>query len=86
MTSFANINFTLEQENVGSLSFLAVKVFRINGKFVTSVYRKPIFSEFFTNYEIFILTYKRENLYTHYFIGVLAYVAISKRFTLKLII
>ena len=62
MTSFANINFTHEQENVGSLSFLAVKIFRINGKFVTSVYRKPIFSEFFTNYEIFIPTYQKRGL------------------------
>ena len=46
-----NINFTVEKENVGSLSFLDVKICRKNGKFVTSVYRKPTFSGVFTNYK-----------------------------------
>ena len=60
-----HINFTVEQENVGSLSFLGVKICRKNGKFVTSVYRKPTFSGVFTNYESFIPTcQKRELLYT----------------------
>ena len=60
-----NINFTVEQENVGSLSFLDVKICRKNGKFVTSVYRKPTFSGAFTKYESFIPTYqKRGVLYT----------------------
>ena len=51
-----NINFTVEQENFGSLSFLDVKCVRKNGKFVTSVYRKPTFSGIFTSYESFIST------------------------------
>ena len=47
-----NINFTVDQENVGSLLFLVVKICRKkicgkNGKFVTSVYRKPTFSGVF---------------------------------------
>ena len=42
-----NINFTVEQESVGSLSFLNVKICRKNGKFVTSVYRKLTFSGVF---------------------------------------
>ena len=59
------INFTVEQETVGSLSFLDVKVCRENGKLVTSVYRKPTFSGFFSIYETFIPTYqKREVLHT----------------------
>ena len=88
MTGFSNRNFILEQENDGSLPFLDVKFFCINGKFVTSVYRKPKFSEFFTSpiMKFSVQRIKREDLYTYYFIEVLAYVVISKRFTLKLII
>ena len=75
-----NINFNVQQENTGSLSFLDVKIYHKNGKFVTSAYRKPPISAVFTNYESFIPTY------THYFIGVLAYVVISRDFILKSII
>ena len=57
-----NINFTEEQENIGSLSFLDVKICRKNGKFVTRVYRKPTFSGVFTNYENFIQTYQKRGL------------------------
>ena len=57
-----NINFTVEQENIGSLSFLDVKNLSKNGKFVTSVYRKPTFSGVFTNYESFIPTYQKTGL------------------------
>ena len=32
-----NINFSVEQENIGSVSFLDVKICRKNGKFVTRV-------------------------------------------------
>ena len=57
-----NINFTVEKENVGSLSFLDVKICRKNGKFVTSVYRKPKFDGVVTNYESFIPAYKKRAL------------------------
>ena len=57
-----NINLTVEQENVDSLSFLDVKICRKTGKFITSVYRKPTFSGVFTNYEIFIPTYQKRGL------------------------
>ena len=60
-----NMNFTIEKENFGSLSFLDVKICRKNGEFVTSVSRKTTFSGVFTNYESFIPTYqKRGLLYT----------------------
>ena len=39
-----NINFAIEKENVGSLSYLNVKNCCKNDKYVTSVYRKPTFS------------------------------------------
>ena len=57
-----NINFTVEKENVGSLSILDFKICRKNGKFVTSVYRKPTFSGVFTNYESFIPTHQKRGL------------------------
>ena len=57
-----NINFTVEHENISSLSISDAKICRKNGKFVTSVYRKPTFSEVFTNYESFIPTYQKRTL------------------------
>ena len=57
-----NINFTIKKENVGSLSFLDIKICCENSKFVTSVYRKPTFSGVFTNYESFIPTYQKRGL------------------------
>ena len=41
-----NINITAEQENIGSLLFLDVKICRKNGKFVTSLYRKLLHRTF----------------------------------------
>ena len=72
-----NIKFPVEKQNVGSLSFLDVKICRKNCKFVASVHRKPTFSGVFTNYKVSFQRTKREEFYTHYFIGVLAYVVIS---------
>ena len=57
-----NINFTIEKENVGSLSFLDIKICCKNSKFVTSVYRKPTFSGAFTNCESFIPTHQKRGL------------------------
>ena len=57
-----NNDFSVEKENVGSLSFLDVKICRKNGKFVTSVYRKRKFSGVFTNYESFIPSYQKRGL------------------------
>ena len=54
-----NINFSLEKENEGRLSFLDVNIFREKGKFVTNVYRKKTFSCVYTNFDSFIPeTYK----------------------------
>ena len=79
-----NINFAVEKENAGSLSMLDLKICRKNGKFVTSVCRKP--TEFTPIMKVTFQCTKRENFYTHYFIGVFAYVVILKHFNLKLII
>ena len=54
-----NIKFSIETELNGSLSFLDVKMFRENEKFVTSVFRKDTFSGGYTNFISFIpLEYK----------------------------
>ena len=54
-----NMKFSMETEINGSLSFLDVKIFRENDKFVTSVFRKETFSGVYTNFISFIpLEYK----------------------------
>ena len=81
-----NKNFPIKHKNFGSLSFLDVKICRKNGKFVTSAYMKPVYSRIFTNYEIFFTTYQNRGLYTHYWLGFLAYVVTSIHFIWKSII
>ena len=55
-----SISFTSELEKDGKLPFLDAEIFRSNGKFSTSVYRKPTFTGLFTNFHSFIpLAYKR---------------------------
>ena len=61
-----NITFTVEKENLESLSFSDVKICRKNSKFVTNVYRKPTFSAVFTNYESFIPNVLKERTFTHF--------------------
>ena len=54
-----NMKFLSETEINGSLSFLDVKIFRENDKFVTSVFRKETFSGVYTDFISFIpLEYK----------------------------
>ena len=54
-----NMKFSIETEINGSLSFLDVKIFQENDKFVTSVFRKGTFSVLYTNFISFIpLEYK----------------------------
>ena len=60
-----NINVTVEQKNISSLSSLEVKVCHENSKFVIRVHRKSTCSGVFTNGESFIPKYqKRGLLYT----------------------
>ena len=49
-----NIKFTFELEKNNKFSFLYVKIYRENNKFTTSVFRKPIYRGFFTNFDSFI--------------------------------
>ena len=56
LTSLLHLNL----KKTGKLPFLDVKVSRSNGKFSTSVYRKPTFTGLFNNFHSFIpLAYKR---------------------------
>ena len=55
-----NISFTSELEKDGKLAFLNVEISHSNGKFSTSLYRKPTFTGLFTHFHSFIpLAYKR---------------------------
>ena len=54
-----NITFTYEVEKHKCLPFLDVNTLFSNGKYSTTVYRKPTFTSLFTNFESFIpITYK----------------------------
>ena len=55
-----NIFFSSELEKDGRLLFLDIEITRSNGRFSTSVYRKPTFTGLFTNFHSFVpLAYKR---------------------------
>ena len=55
-----NISFSSELEKDGKLPFLDVEITRSNGRFSTSVYRKPTFSGLFPNFHSFVPSvYKR---------------------------
>ena len=67
------MSFSFEEEKNGKMSFLDVEISRENGKFVTTVYRKPTFSGVYTHSESFLPS-------THKF-GML-YILIYRCFTL----
>ena len=48
-----NINFSLEKENDGRLSFLDINIFREKEKFVTNIYWKKTFSGVYANFNSF---------------------------------
>ena len=48
-----NISFTIETEQNKKISFLDVNVHK-QGKFITTVYRKPTFSSVYTHFDSFI--------------------------------
>ena len=57
--------FPLNKKKNGKLSLLDIEVSRENGKFVTTVYRKPTFSGVYTHFESFLPTvYKFGMVYT----------------------
>ena len=57
--------FSFEKEKKGKASFLDVEFSRENGKFVTTVYHKPTFSDFYTHFESFLpSTHKFSMLHT----------------------
>ena len=64
-TCHPNMSFSFEQESNHKLSFLDVEVSRQQGKFVTSVYRKPTFSGVYTHFDSFLPeVYKVGMIYT----------------------
>ena len=60
-----NINFKPEIEENNSISFLDIKIRRVNNSFSTNIYRKVTFSGVFTNFESFIpVSYKSNLIFT----------------------
>ena len=59
-----NMSFSFEEEKNGKMSFLEVEVSWENGKFVTTVYRKPTFSGVYTHFRFLPSTQKFDMLYT----------------------
>ena len=55
-TCHPKMSFSFEQEVNGKLPFLDVEVSRQQGKFVTTVYRKPTFSGMYTHFDSFLPT------------------------------
>ena len=59
------MSFSMETEKENKLSFLDVEVIREQGKFTTSIYRKPTFSGVYSNFERFLPSvYKFGMVYT----------------------
>ena len=59
------MSFSFEEEKNGKISFLDVKISQQNGKFVTTVYRKPTCSGVYIHFESFLpSTHKFGMLYT----------------------
>ena len=52
------MSFSMETEKENKLSFLDVEVIREQGKFATTVYRKPTFSGVYSNFESFLPSVK----------------------------
>ena len=52
------MSFSMETEKENKLSFLDVEVIRKQGKFTTTIYRKPTFSGVYSNFENFTLLVK----------------------------
>ena len=60
-----NIKITSKIEENNSISFLDIKITRVNNSFSTSIYHKVTFSEVFTNFESFIpVSYKSNLIFT----------------------
>ena len=87
-SNFKNINFTVQQENVGSLLLLDVKVCGKNGKFATSVYRKPTLSfSIYCDFKIFhfeIDHLKTILIKTNYHLNLINYIRLKLRFRMYL--
>ena len=69
-----NISFTDEQENISSVSFSDVKICRKNGNVSLTFTENQHLVLFSPTTKVSFERSKSEDFYTHYFIGVLAFV------------
>ena len=74
------MSFSFEEEKNGKISFLDVEISRENGKFVTTVYRKPTFSGVYTHFESFLTSTQKFGMLYTLDIYVLLYAQIGRNF------
>ena len=61
------MSFSMDTEKENKLYFFGIEVICEQGKFTTTIYRKPAFSGVYSNFESFLsLAYKFGMLYTVY--------------------
>ena len=48
------MSFSMEKERPNRFCFLDVEVIRKQGKFTTTIYRKPTFNDVYSNFEKFL--------------------------------
>ena len=67
-SSQITLSFSLETEKENKLSFLDVEIICKQGKFTTTIYRKPTFSSVYSNFESFLPSvYKFGMVYTFFY-------------------
>ena len=62
LNQIPSLEFTVEKEDIGKLSFLDVLVEKSDGKFTTSVFRKPTFSGSYQKWSSFVPLSRKLNL------------------------
>ena len=59
------MSFSMESKKENKLSFLDIEVIREQGKFITTIYRKPFFGGVYSNFEsVLPSVYKFDMVYT----------------------
>ena len=76
-----NISFTIENEKDNRMYFLDVNIILEQGKFTTSVYRKPTFSGIYTHFDRFLPSSNKIGLLHALLLDVSGFTQIGLSFT-----
>ena len=72
------MSFSMETERQNKFSFLDIEVIREQGKFSTTIYRKPTFSGVYSNFESFLPSETHLVCYIPWFTDVFVFAQIGK--------